>query len=80
MASSVTLPKNMASEIAELARLRPGVTRHRVGLALLDVALQIVKKDPSLLDGQLSSMVGAPKVGRELVGVGSSRERKDAGR
>lgn len=80
MASSVTLPKKTASEIAELARLRPGVTRHRVGLALLDVALEIVKKDPSLLDIQLSSMAGAPKVRRELLGAGSNRERKDLGR
>lgn len=80
MASSVTLPKNTASEIAELARLRPGVTRHRVSLALLDVALQVVKQDPSRLDIQLSSMVDAPKAGRELVGAGSNRERKDLGR
>jgi hypothetical protein len=80
MASSVTLPKNTASEIAELARQRPGVTRHRVGLALLDVALEIVKKNPSLLDIQLSSMVDAPKVGRQPVGAGSNRERKDLGR
>lgn len=80
MASSVTLPKNTASEIAELARLRPGVTRHRVSLALLDVALQVVKKNPRLLDIQLSSMVDAPKVGGELVGAGSSRMRKGVGR
>jgi hypothetical protein len=68
MATTITLTDAAEALVAALARQRPGVSRHRMGLALLELGLEAVEEEPERLDAQLAALVEA-----------SERRRKHSG-
>jgi hypothetical protein len=59
MATTITLSDAAEALVIALARQRPGVSKHRMGLALLELGLESVQGEPDRLDAQLAALVAA---------------------
>lgn len=66
MATTITLPDSAEALVAALARQRPGVSKHRMGLALLELGLEAVQEEPDRLDAQLAALVEAAERSRRV--------------
>ncbi len=55
--ATITLTDRRAEHVVALIRQRPGVSRHRMALAILDIGLDEIKKDPKRLDAALIALV-----------------------
>jgi hypothetical protein len=67
MATSITLTDERVEQLAAVQR--PGVTRHRIGLAVLEVGLDVVREDPKKLDAKLAALVRETESRRGLKGA-----------
>lgn len=70
MATTITLSDTAEALVAALARQRPGVSRHRMGLALLELGLEAVEEEPERLDAQLVALAQASERRRKHDGEG----------
>lgn len=57
MAATITLTNRRAAHVVALVRQRPGVTRHRMASAIIDVGLETIQHEPERLDAALVAMV-----------------------
>ena len=71
MATTITLSDTAEALVAALARQRPGVSRHRMGLALLELGLEAVQEEPDRLDAQLAALVESAERSRRTKRVGA---------
>ena len=54
--STVTLTREEARYVAQLAAARPGVSKHRVGRALFRLGRRVESQQPEALDDELGEM------------------------